>query len=168
MQTAGNRFSAKSMQCLPRGEVRASSVDFLEQTFHQCKLTHLHQSQFTPNKISFLLYFTSPIFALQRCCLQSPVVKNSRSHLTEAVVCLLLNAKCLWSSGRTAHYYRSFALLSVSAINFNTQFSAGQTNNNKKEREQFSFLCCVGNSPRTRPLELVGKRKERSFKPFQS
>lgn len=94
-------------------------------------------------------------------------MKNSRSHLIEAFVYLQLNAKCLWRSERTAHYYKSFVLLSVSAINSDTQFSAVQTNNNKKGREQFSFLCCVSNIPKTRPLELVGKRKERSFKSFQ-
>lgn len=136
MQTAGNRFSEKSMQCLPRGEGKVSSVDFLEEISHQCKLTQLHQSQFTPNEIFFLLYFALSIFALQCCCLQSPVVKSSRSHLIEAFVYLQLNAKCLWRSERTAHYYRSF-VLSVSAINSNTQFSAVQTNIIKKGEINF-------------------------------
>jgi len=76
MQMTGNRFSAKSMQCLARGEGNVSSVDFLEQISHQSKLTHPHQSQFTPSEIVFLLYFASSIFALQCCCLQSPVVKT--------------------------------------------------------------------------------------------
>jgi len=94
-----------------------------------------------------------------------PGGKNNRGHLIEAFVYLQLNGKCLWRSERTAHHYRSF-VFSLSAINSNTRLCCA--NNNKKRREQVSFLCCVGNIPKTRPQELVGKRKERSFKCFQS
>lgn len=155
MQTTGNRFSIKPSQYLPKVESKVSSVDILEKISCQHKLTQLHQSQFAPDEIFSLLYFALSIFALQCCCLQSPVVKSSRNHLIEDFVYLQLNAKCLRKSERTAHYYRSFVLLSASAINFNTQFSPVQANNKKTESKPFSFLCCIGNIPKTKPLHLV-------------
>lgn len=86
----------------------------------------------------------------------------------EVLVYFQLNMKCLWSSERTAHNHRSFLLLSVSAINSNIQFFAVHTNNQKKrDREIFLSLLCKVVLLRSRSLQLVGKRKGRSYKTFQ-